>query len=76
MSSFECEYCKTLIHDTPAGHITGCEHHPMEKLIPQQRNKRSDFLRILAELAREQNPVTRSVQRGILKERLDMGDLS
>ena len=32
MSSFECEYCKTLIHDSPAGYITGCEHYPIERL--------------------------------------------
>jgi len=76
MSSFECEHCKAQILDTPHGYITECEHYPMEKLKPQPRNKRSDFLRVLAEFAREQNPITKSVQRDILKGRLERNDIS
>lgn len=29
MSSFNCEYCRKAILDTPDGYITGCEHYPL-----------------------------------------------
>lgn len=76
MNSFKCEHCKTLISDTPHGYITECEHYPMGKLEPQARNERSDFMRVLAEFARDTNAVTRSVHRDILKGRLDRNDVS
>lgn len=76
MSNFECSICKTQILDTPHGYITGCEHYPLEKLEPHPRNKRKDFIRVLAEYARDENAVTKSVHRDILKGRLDMDDIS
>ena len=30
MSSFNCEYCRKAILDTPDGYITGCEHYPIK----------------------------------------------
>jgi hypothetical protein len=32
MSNFICEECKTVCRDTPIGYVTGCEHHPADKL--------------------------------------------
>lgn len=67
MSSFECEHCKTPIVDAPQGYITGCEHYPLRPLKPKPHHKRTEFLRVLAEFARAENPVTKSVMRDILK---------
>jgi hypothetical protein len=62
MTSFNCGHCGAI--------------NPLEKLEPKPRNKRTSFMRVLAEFARETNPVTRSVRRDILKGRLDRNDLS
>ena len=29
MSSFNCEKCGTMLHDTNYGYISGCEHYPI-----------------------------------------------
>ena len=76
MNSFECEVCKTLIHDTSVGRITECEHYPFTELEPTPANKRSSFLQILAIYARDTNPVTKSVHRNILQDRINRTDLS
>ena len=76
MSSFNCEHCNTPILDTEHGYITECEHYPLEQLKPQPRNNRYTFLRVLAEFARDDNPVTKASHRAILKNRLDRGDLT
>ena len=75
MSGFNCEHCNTPIIDSDHGYITECEHYPLEKLKPHPRNKRYDFMRVLAEFVRDDNPVTKSVHREILKGRLDKGEL-
>ena len=75
MSSFECPDCKTAIVDTPHGCITQCEHYPFEKLTPKLPNKRTDILRVLAEYVREKNPVTKSVMREILNNRLKSNEI-
>ena len=28
MSSFQCEHCQAMIHDSPTGYTSGCEHYP------------------------------------------------
>lgn len=76
MSSFECEKCRTLIHDSTLGYITGCEHYPIEKLKPQERHKRTDFPSLLAKYVRAENVGTKSVYKQILKSRIENGDLS
>jgi len=76
MSSFECQSCKTLIVDTEAGYITGCEHWPLEELPPKSRNRRTGLIRMMAEYARKTNPVTRGVKRDILIDRISRGELA
>ncbi len=74
--SFKCDQCRTLISYTPYGHITECEHHPLEPITVQTNGERSSFSLILAKFAREENPVTKSVYRDILRNRIDIGDIS
>ena len=74
--NFVCEQCKTLILNTSHGQLNACEHYPLTLLEEGLRNQRSDFLRVLAEFTRAENPVTKSVLRDILKKRLDTSDVS
>jgi len=76
MKPFNCEQCRSRICFAPAGQITECEHHPLQPLEPWPRNQRTDFLRLVAELVREENVVTKSVIRQIIKGRIDREDLS
>lgn len=76
MSHFDCEQCRKRITLVPEGQLTGCEHHPMPALEAWPNNKRSSFLRVLIEYTREENVVTKSVIRQILKGRIDREDLS
>ena len=31
MSHFQCEFCDTILYDSPTGYITECEHYKIEK---------------------------------------------
>lgn len=44
------------------------------QLKPWPQNERKPFLRILVELSQTDNPVTKSVRKSILKDRIDRGD--
>jgi len=70
MSSFTCEYCGTDIIDTDAGYITGCEHYPIEKPV-EHRHRRTSFLELLIEHQTHENPLTKSVTKQIIKNRVD-----
>ena len=74
MSSFYCEQCGTLIVDTEHGYITKCEHYPIE--IEEHPERRTHFLELLQEYQIQDNPVTKSVTKQIIKRRVDEIDFS
>ncbi len=76
MKPFNCKQCRTFISTTPYGQLTECEHHLFQALPPWPKNKRTDFLRLLNEFVIEENVVTKSVFRQILKRRISHDDIS
>lgn len=40
MSSFKCEKCNEVCHDTPRGYVTGCKHYPPDVAAVNHMYKR------------------------------------
>jgi len=40
MSSFKCEKCNKVCHDTPRGYVTGCKHYPPDIAAVNHMHKR------------------------------------